>query len=710
MRRRFHIALQLVKLLGPSWVAFRIGYAMRLRTGLLCRQMPAYPWSRRPFRTWLKPDIPYEPHEYFHWRGQQGIRFFFDQLPQAFNVDPSVQGSVLTKANRVLEGSWPYFSHDWYTIGFPPDWHFNPQTQHHLLATRHWTQIGDFEDGDIKLVWEPNRFAVVFLFARAYVMSRDERYADAFWRLVEDWAECNPPQLGPNWKCGQEVSIRLMAWIFGLYVFLESVHTTPERVATLVTLIAAQTERIERNISYAHSGKSNHGISEAAGLWTVGLLFPELAKAQRWRDKGRQLLEEEIKRQIYVDGSYVMPSLNYYRMALHACLWSLRLGELNGQLFGEDVYSAVSKGIRFLSALTDPFTGQTPNFGSNDGAMILPLNHCDYVDFRPLLQLGQYACHRNLLFDAGPWDEDVFWLYGKNALCAQRIGHTPNSQAFQEGGYYTLRSSDSWAMIRCAALRDRPFQLDQLHVDLWWKGINIACDAGTFLYNGPPPWNNGLASTAVHNTVMVDRQEQSTQVGRFTWVDWAQGRRRHLVRSGSLQYWEGEHDGYRRLPDPVVHRRAVLQIGAEHWLIVDRLSGSTPHEYRLHWLIADFPYSWSEQDGRLSLTTPSGSFEIIIASFQMDMDVSLVRADPHSTRGWRSLYYNHRVPALSVTGTVKCDDVVFLTFLGPAGNLVLLDNSIQLKADRWTAEVVINRDDFIRSISVTGSWMETLHL
>ena len=81
---------------------------------------------------------------------------------------------------------------------------------------------------------------------------------------------------------------------------------------------------------------------------------------------------------------------------------------------------------------------------------------------------------------------------------------------------------NSWALIRAGRYTRRPFQADQLHVDLWWQGINLARDAGTYLYNGPPPWNNGLAGTAVHNTVTVDHHDQMRRAGRFLWVDWAQ--------------------------------------------------------------------------------------------------------------------------------------------------------------------------------------------
>ncbi len=30
--------------------------------------------------------------------------------------------------------------------------------------------------------------------------------------------------------------------------------------------------------------------------------------------------------------------------------------------------------------------------------------------------------------------------------------------------------------------KTRPAQMDQLHVDLWHKGINVLCDSGTYSY------------------------------------------------------------------------------------------------------------------------------------------------------------------------------------------------------------------------------------
>ena len=149
----------------------------------------------------------------------------------------------------------------------------------------------------------------------------------------------------------------------------------------------------------------------------------------------------------------------------------------------------------------------------------------------------------------------------------------------------------SWALVRAGRYERRPFQADQLHVDLWWRGLNLARDAGTYLYNGDPPWDNSLAGTAVHNTVTLDDQNQMRRAGRFLWVDWAQatGRSFSALKADFPDCFEGEHDGYRRFG--VKHRRRVQCLHDAGWVIVDDLLGKEgdEHDVRLHWLLADLP-------------------------------------------------------------------------------------------------------------------------
>ena len=146
------------------------------------------------------------------------------------------------------------------------------------------------------------------------------------------------------------------------------------------------------------------------------------------------------------------------------------------------------------------------------------------------------------------------------------------------------------------------------HADLWWKGQNIALDPGTYSYNPPARWGDALSGTAVHNTVSVDGLDQMDRYGKFLWFPWINGSAIGAWRSehARLVYWPGEHNGYKRLASPAVHRRGILRLPGEHWLVLDGLSGEGSHEYRLQWLLADHPYEWNEKDCLLKLKTPEG--------------------------------------------------------------------------------------------------------
>src|SRR6185295_1535155 len=193
-----------------------------------------------------------------------------------------------------------------------------------------------------------------------------------------------------------------------------------------------------------------------------------------------------------------------------------------------------------------------------------------------------YLCKGSRLYANGPWDEDLLWLFGPRAMKSTVSVKERADFEAGIGGYYTLRGNNGFAFVRCAGFRHRPSQADMLHADLWWHGQNVAVDAGTYSYNAPEPWNNPLAHTAFHNTVTADDLDQMDRAGKFLWLPWLRGRVRCVERSveGHLAYFEGEHDGYRRLKSPVTHRRAILRLPEGSWLVLDRLTSEGDHGYR----------------------------------------------------------------------------------------------------------------------------------
>jgi len=662
MLRELRLVPQVLRHLGLQWVLFRSWYAVAQKTGWQELGMPAGEWTDRPLQAWLRSGVPSGPEAYAAFRQKSETSFFFSGPVSSLGIHSE---AAVEEAENLLLGLWRYFGGPALQVGFPPDWHLNPRTG--LCAPKHWhwSRIREEACGDIKLIWEPSRFGCAFLLARAYAASGDERYPFAFWMLVEDWARNNRPMRGPNWRCGQEVAFRILAWCFGLRAFAASVHSTPARVASLAAMLAWQAERIEGNLAYARSQKNNHAISEGVGLFTVGLLFPELVTSERWRQKGRRILEEQAIRQIAEDGGYIQHSPNYHRLMLHDYLWAMRLGEVNGCPFSKSLYERLARATDLLFQLIDPATGEGPNYGANDGSHVLALTGCDFTDYRPALQAASYLCRGTRLYPSGPWDETLLWLWGREALAAPLQERMPRAIRADESGYYTLRGPESWAFLRCARYRSRPSQADQLHLDVWWRGVNVACDPGTFLYGGPAPWRNGLGGTRVHNTVGVDGRDQMTRAGRFLWLNWAQGRVRAERAEGSLDYLEVEHDGYRSLG--VTHRRGVVRAG-DWWLVIDDILGFGTHTTWLQWLLADVPFELHEALGRIELKLATGPYAVRVwCTAPADLSLAKGGTAGDEVRGWRSRYYAAKEPAISLgLESQGALPVRFLTLLGPA--------------------------------------------
>jgi hypothetical protein len=658
--------LQVSRTFGVRDGMLRLEYELQRGSGLMS-------WRMRSVQGWdswdLKRIATATNAEDMRMTRRDGTRLFFFAGAQALGasirntIGPDTEKCVLAEAERIVVGNLPFFGAMSLPSGFPPRWFQNPVTGQSVSPHQPWTQMrfASPDYGDLKFILEPSRFLFVYPLVRAYALSGDERFPLAFWNAIEDWARHSPPMAGPLWICGQECSLRILAWTFALNAFIHSPSTTNERVALLVSMIAAHAWRTAQTLGYARSQRSNHLISEAVGLWTAGTLYPELREAEVWRNLGAHLLQEAVLDQITPEGVSHQHSFNYQRMILHLLLWTLRLAEIHDAPLHEDIRARAQAAYDFVRSWVDPLSGLAPNYGSDDGSLILPLALGSYRDFRPLLQLGAAVLNRPAL-GSGPWDEAALWFGLKPLKPAVAENTSTGPPPSAETGYFRLGDQNSWALIRAGHYMRRPFQADQLHVDLWWRGINLARDAGTYLYNGPPPWNNGLAGTAAHNTVMVDHRDQMRRAGRFLWLDWAQARGRSYSASGQAcaARFEGEHDGYKRFG--VKHRRTVQWLAGAGWIIVDDIHGPGVHDARLHWLMADLPYEVSASPFQVVFT--SGQSQVRCSIFSsFPGNGSIIRAgarvegnsssEDTQLLGWESPTYGDLRPAVSLIYEIR---------------------------------------------------------
>jgi len=534
-----------------------------------------------------------------------------------------------------------------------------PGKLEHWTAYETWPQLltaFPIPFADIKFLWEPARFGWAFPLGRAFHLTGDERYAEAFWRQFESFSQANPPGRGPHWMSGQEVALRLLAFAWADAVFAAAKASTAERRRRLSAAVAAHARRIPPTLVYARSQHNNHLLSEAAGLLTAGLALRELPEAARWRALGWRWLNQAFQTQIDGYGEYAQHSTNYHRLMLHLALWTDALVRAQDLRWPRPTLEALGRATHWLLALMDAGSGRVPNLGANDGADILPLAACPFADYRPVL----HAAGRAFLdydLPEGPWDELALWL-------GVRAGG-PRHVALPRYVGDQLYGRQSWAALRTAQFNSRPSHADQLHLDLWWRGLNVACDAGTYLYNAPPPWANSLTTTLVHNTVSVDGRDQFTRAGRFLYLDWYNAYRKaslsddpSVVQSVRGRAWNFRQ-GYR-------HARTVTVHADDRWRVEDevlplRWIGTVllgqPMSVRLHWLLPDWPWRL-ERAGEglaLELDSPHGPLRLTIGGTR-PLTFSLARAGELLTgtdqvpawRGWSSPTYGVKQPALSL--------------------------------------------------------------
>lgn len=503
--------------------------------------------------------------------------------------------------------------------GRAPNWHVNPFTGKPVSnRERGWWSIPDFDEqvGDIKAVWELSRFNWVLALVQQAVAGNTCRI-DRLNRWLADWVEANPAYRGPNWKCGQEASIRVMH--LAMAALIAGQTECPS--TSLLDLVEAHLRRITPTLSYAIAQDNNHGISESAALFIGGSWLARCGREEgkRWEQLGRRWLEDRATRLIGVDGSFSQYSVNYHRMVLDTFsmveVWRrhLRLAP-----FSQELRARLAAATRWLFTVVDPLTGDAPNIGANDGARLLPLTDTDYRDYRPSVQTAMVLFTNRRAYAAhGPWDIPLQWLGLKLPVAAEE---PPGSVLFDEGGYAVLRRGTAMAVMRYPRFRFRPSHADALHLDLWVDGENHLRDGGTYSY-ADSHWLNYFAGTASHNTVQFDDRDQMPRLGRFLFGDW--------LRTRELRPIEESADGARcaasyRDGQGAWHRREVT-LGDRFLRVRDEIGGFR-RKAVLRWRLQ--PSAWrlegySVTDGHRVLT--------------VDANVPVARFD--LTCGWESRYY-----------------------------------------------------------------------
>jgi hypothetical protein len=645
--------------MSPCEVVHRVrekGYSQLERIGLGTAPAP----NGSGFKAYLAG----APAERFYCSHRESPRLIQERVPEWV-------GRAAADAEKLLRHEVSLLHFDPVNLGQEIDWHRDPVTGRDW-ERRFWADYDPENDSagrDSKNIHELNRHQHLPRLAKAYRWTGDERYAAEAVAQLERWIHQNPPGIGINWQSSLEIGIRTISWMWTIFLLLGSRAFDDAAAERIGDSLFSQLAHVHRYTSLFTS-PNTHLIGEAAALFIGGLLFNDRKPAVAWKERGAALLIQEADRQILDDGVHSELSACYHCYTLDFYLQALTLAEQNHYLFPERVREKVGGMLNFVMHVSTP-GGTIPLLGDDDGGRALGLERTNYRSFHDALSLGAVLFQRrDFKHQSGGFCEETFWLLGQKGWADyDRLESEPpaeNQAVFAAAGYAIQRSGwgplDShlvFDMGGLGMLTGGHSHADALSLILSSEGRNLLVDPGTYVYNSAPEWRSYFRSTRAHNTVAIDGRDQAEAPGTFLWKT---ALRTRMISDVSFppNYLEAEQDGYQRLQQGVTHRRRLLYIPGEYWIVVDDFRGSGRHTFDFHYHFgADLEARLlrpRETDVEIRAEN-AGLFLGIYGSTEMTAELLCGKTVP--VEGWISSGYGNR----------QSSDVLRASLTGCLGNL-----------------------------------------
>jgi hypothetical protein len=567
---------------------------------------------------------------------------------------------TVQEAGRLCEHRVDLLGYTDIALGGSIDWHRDPISGHEW-PKRYWAdyELVQSPPADAKLIHELNRHQHLPRLAKAYFLTGDEPYAREALSQIESWIEQNPRWTGINWQSSLELAIRSISWMWTLFLLLPSESLDEEKARRICASLFEQLDHVYRYPS-TYSSPNTHLIGEAAALFLGGLLFTELPRAEHWRQFGAITLLNEMQRQVSEDGVYCELSSYYHCYATDFYLQVFALSRWNRVPLPEWMWTRLSHMLEFVMHLSRA-DGTIPLLGDDDGGRVLAMSSGDYRSFLDGLCSGAVLFGRgDFKYQSRSFCEESLWLLGDDAWpIYNSVAPQPPSELrrnYAQAGYFIQRSgweaNDSHVVFDCGGLgapTGGHGHADALSFTLFSGGHEFLIDPGTSVYNCAPEWRTFFRSTSAHNTVVVDGTSQSETNGTFSWKRKAEARLLRNISLPGMDYIDAEHDGFARHAKDVTHRRRLVYVRPNYWIVLDDLRGRGEHDYEFLYHFApeaELTVFGDEQHGEIDCRAridKAGLQMLLYASAPMQAEA--VCGQTHPIQGWSSRRYCDRLPS-----------------------------------------------------------------
>ncbi|MHB1461031.1 MAG: alginate lyase family protein [Armatimonadota bacterium] len=506
-----------------------------------------------------------------------------------------------------------------YKMGSTTDWSANPYN------APEWT-------------WVLNRHPNWVYLGRAYWATGNEKYARRFNNEVVDWVSNRPVppdgsyQSSPSWRT-IEAGIRMFfSWPLAYEYFLQSPSFTVEAHYLMMRSMVDHGRHL-----MAHPTGGNWVTMEMDGLVHLGTLFPEFKEASTWRKFGMDRLALEIKRQIYPDGFQFELSTSYHQVVMCCFGDAYEMLTANGL--------TVPAGYKIdMEKLYDPIlytvkpSGTLPAPNDSDEhveGVVLPFNVVPEPAPDPMHVLKQGA----ELFQR----EDMKYVASRGAK-GKRPADT--SHDFPYAGYCVMRSG--WDInARYLFFDAGPFGAghqheDKLNLELYAYGKSLLFDSGADSY-AASSYRSYCLATVGHNTAIIDGQGQNRRLTPAEERDWVVNKpvTNPWISNAGFDYVSGVYsEGYGPDRDKsVAHRRQVLFVKPDYWIVLDDFQGRGSHEIDTLWHLRPGKHSLDTTSGACMTANPGEANLLVLPASNDGLSVNVVEGQIDPVAGWISITF-----------------------------------------------------------------------
>jgi heparan-sulfate lyase len=504
---------------------------------------------------------------------------------------------------------------------------------------------------DNELRWQLHRHKWWSPMGKAYQISKDEKYAIEWTKQYIDWIQKNPlvtltkeerksatkEQLEQienvrfAWR-PLEVSNRIQDQTNQFMYFVSSPNFTPEFLTEFLVNYNRQADHIMGNFSE----QGNHLLFEAQRMIYAGTFFPELKKAESWRRKGIDILNNEIKEQVYDDGFQFELDPHYHLAAINIFYKAIEIADVNG--FKSEFPASYLKTVEDMIMATVNYS--FPNYQN------------------PCFSDAKLHDKKEMLGNYKKWAK----VFPKNKVITYmategKKGELPTylSNALKTSGFYIFRNGwkeDATVMVLKAGppafWHNQP---DNGTFELYVNGRNFFPDAGSYVYGGSNEVlkeRDWFRQTMVHKTLTLDNANlEQTDTKNLVWD----------IDNPNLEKLVIENPSYSGL----THRRAVFFVDKKFFVIVDEAYGDAKGDVAIHYQLGEGKVNTDTKNFQVNTLFNDGNNITMKAFGSKNMSFE-------KEEGWVSYAYRQKVERPAFAYKVnKADDspVRFITVIYP---------------------------------------------